>query len=67
MSVRLENQLKTADQLVKALKDQLEAGIILMTDYINALKNFKTISRNINLISIQKFQVINEINFLLAQ
>ena len=60
-------QLHTSDQLVKALKDQLEAGIIQMTEYINAIKNFKTINRNINLINVQKLQVINEMNFLLTQ
>jgi hypothetical protein len=65
--IRMNNQIKTADQLVNALKDQLEAGIIQMTEYINAVKNFKTISRNINLVNIQKLQVINEINFLLTQ
>lgn len=65
--IRMNNQIKTANQLVNALKDQLEAGIIQMTEYINAVKNFKTISRNINLINIQKLQVINEINFLLTQ
>lgn len=67
MSVKLENQLKNSDQLVKALKEQLEAGNIQMTEYINAIKNFKTISRNINLVKIQKLQIINEMNFLLTQ
>jgi outer membrane protein TolC len=67
MSVQIENQLKTSDQLVKVLKEQLESGIIQMTDYINAIKNYKTTSRNINLIKIQKLQVINEMNFLLTQ
>jgi outer membrane protein TolC len=67
MSVRLENQIKTSGQLVNVLKDQLEAGIIQMTEYINAVKNFKTITRNKNLLIIQKLQVINEMNFLLTQ
>jgi outer membrane protein TolC len=67
MSVRISNQLKTSEQLVTALKDQLEAGNIQMTEYINAVKNFKTASRNINLINIQKLQVINQMNFLLTQ
>ncbi len=67
MSVQMENQLKSSDQLVKALKEQLEAGNIQMTDYLNALKNFKTISRNINLVKIQKLQVINDMNFFLTQ
>ena len=64
LSAQTETQLKTSEQLVNTLKEQLEAGIIQMTDYINAIKNFKTTSRNINLISIQKKQVINELNFV---
>jgi outer membrane protein TolC len=67
MSIQVENQLKTSEQLVNTLKDQLEAGIVQMTEYINAIKNFKTTSRNINLIHIHKLQVINEMNFLLTQ
>jgi len=67
MSFQILNQLKTSEQLVTALKDQLEAGNIQMTEYINSVKNFKTASRNINLIKIQKLQVINQMNFLLTQ
>ena len=67
MSANMENQIKTSDQLVRVLKEQLEAGIIQMTEYINAIKNFKTTSRNLNMVNIQKFQVINEMNFLLTQ
>ena len=66
-SVQMENQLKTSDQLVNALKGQLEAGNIQMTEYINAIKNLKNISRNLNLMKMQKLQVINEMNFLLTQ
>ena len=67
MSSQVENQLRTSEQLVNTLKEQLEAGIIQMTEYINAIKNFKTTSRSINLIKMQKLQVINEMNFLLTQ
>jgi hypothetical protein len=67
MSIQILNQLKSSEQLVTALKDQLEAGNIQMTEYINSVKNFKTASRNINLIKIQKLQVINQMNFLLTQ
>jgi outer membrane protein TolC len=66
MSSQIENQLRTSEQLVNALKEQLEAGIIQMTEYINAIKNFKTTSRSVNLIKMQKLQVINELNFLLT-
>jgi outer membrane protein TolC len=67
MSSSIEDQLSTSEQLVKALKGQLEAGLIQMTEYINAIKNYKNINRNINLINVQKLQVINEMNFLLTQ
>jgi outer membrane protein TolC len=67
MSSQVENQLRTSEQLVNTLKEQLETGIIQMTEYINAIKSFKTTSRSINLIKMQKLQVINEMNFLLTQ
>jgi outer membrane protein TolC len=67
MSAQVESQLKTSEQLVNTFREQLEAGIIQMTEYINAIKNFKTTSRNINLIYVQKLQVINQMNFLLTQ
>jgi outer membrane protein TolC len=67
ISVQILNQLKTSEQLVTALKNQLEAGNIQMTEYINAVKNLKTASRNISLINIQKLQVINQMNFRLTQ
>ena len=67
MSALTDIQLKTSKELVDTFKEQLEAGIIQMTEYINAIKTFKTTSRNINLINIQKLQVINEMNFLMIQ
>jgi outer membrane protein TolC len=67
LSASLEKQLVTSKQLIKALKDELEAGIIQMTEYILAIKNFQTSSRNLNIINIQKFKVINDMNFLLTQ
>ena len=67
ISAQIETQLKTSEQLVNTLKEQLESGIIQMTDYINAIKNFKTTSRNINLINTQKEQVINEFNFVMTK
>jgi outer membrane protein TolC len=67
MTASMENQLNTSGQLVKALKEQLESGNIQMTEYINAIKNYKTVNRNLNLVNVQKLQVINEMNFLLTQ
>jgi outer membrane protein TolC len=66
-AVQIKDQLNTSGQLVNILKDQLEAGLIQMTDYINAIKNYKTINSSINLISVQKLQIINEMNFLFTQ
>jgi outer membrane protein TolC len=66
-SDQTEKQLATSDQLVRALKVQLETGNIQMTDYINAIRNFRTINRNLILVNIQKLQVINEMNFLMTQ
>jgi outer membrane protein TolC len=67
VALKIEKQLETSRQLGKSLKEQLESGNIQMTEYINAVKSFRTASRNINLLKIQKLQVINEMNFLLTQ
>lgn len=67
IKLQLEKQLVTSNQLVTSFKTQLEAGHIQMTEYINAIKNYKNINRNLNIISIQVFQAINEINYLLTK
>lgn len=67
ISMRIDIQLSTSDQLIKALKSQLESGIIQITEYINAVKNYRTTSRNINLVNIQKLMIINEMNFLFTR
>jgi hypothetical protein len=64
---QLENQLTTSEQLLSALKGQLESGIIQMTEYINALKNYRYITKNLNDNRIHIQQVINELNYLLTQ
>jgi outer membrane protein TolC len=64
---RLVDQLALSDQLVKALKKQLEAGMVLMTDYINAVRNYRSINRNLLVVNLQKLQVINEMNYLTVQ
>jgi hypothetical protein len=67
VKTQIENQLVTANQLVASLKAQLEAGQVKMTDYINAIKNFRNITRNLNLVNIRIYQIKNEINYLLTQ
>jgi len=67
LSLQLENQLATSGQLVNALKGQLESGIIMMTDYVNAIKNYRYITKNLSDNRIRIQQVINELNYLLIQ
>ena len=67
MLVRLEKQKVTSDELVGLLKSQMNAGNVLMVDYISALKNAKTISKSITEIQINILLTINEINYLVAQ
>jgi outer membrane protein TolC len=67
LSVQLENQLATSEQLVNALKGQLESGIIMMTEYINSLKSYRYITKNLSDNRIGILQVINEINYLLIE
>jgi hypothetical protein len=67
VKTQIEKQLITADQLVASLKAQLEAGQVRMTDYINAIKNYRNTNRNINLMNIRIYQIRNEIDYLLTQ
>jgi outer membrane protein TolC len=67
ISEGMDNQLRTSGELLTALKVQLETGLIQMTDYINAIKNYRTINSNINLLNIQKLQIISELNYLSKQ
>jgi outer membrane protein TolC len=64
---QLEKQLLTSEQLVNALRGQLETGIIQMTEYINAVKNLRFINKNLSDNRIRIQQVINELNYLLTQ
>ncbi len=67
LTVQLENQLATSEQLVNALRQQLESGIIQMTEYINAIKSYRIVNKNLSDNKIRIQQVINEINYLLTQ
>jgi len=64
---QLEKQLSTSEQLVGALRGQLEAGIIQMTEYINAIRNLRNINKSLSDNQIRIQQVINELNYLLVQ
>ena len=67
LTSQLEKQLSTSEQLVTALRAQLETGIIQMTEYLNAVKNLRYISKNLSDNHIRIQQVINELNYLLTQ
>jgi outer membrane protein TolC len=67
ITAQLEKQLSNSEQLVNALRSQLESGIIQMTDYINAVKNLRYINKYLSDNNIRIQQVINELNYLLAQ
>jgi outer membrane protein TolC len=65
--IQTEKQRNTSDQLIVMSKAQLNVGNVQITDYINAIKNYKNINKNINEIQIKILQTINEINYLMAQ
>ena len=67
LSTQFEAQLKTSEQLVTALKAQLESGIIQMTEFINAIRNYRDINKNLSNNRIRIQQVINELNYLNTQ
>jgi outer membrane protein TolC len=64
---QLEKQLSSSQQLVNALRGQLETGIIQMTEYINAIKNLRNINKNLSDNHIRIQLVINELNYLTTQ
>ena len=65
--IKLAEQLRISDQLVKSLKSQLESGIVKMTDYLNALRNYRSINHNLNITDNEMLSIINEMNFILAE
>jgi outer membrane protein TolC len=64
---QLTAQLLISDQLVKSLKSQLEQGIAKMTDYLNALRNYRSINHTLNMTDIEMLSIINEMNYILAE
>ena len=64
---KLAAQLRISDQLVKSLKSQLETGIAKMTDYLNALRNYRSINHSLNMTDIEMLSIINEMNYILAE
>jgi hypothetical protein len=64
---KLAEQLRISDQLVKSLKSQLETGIAKMTDYLNALRSYRSINHNLNMTDIEMLIITNEMNYILAE
>jgi len=64
---QLTAQLLISDQLVKSLKSQLEQGIAKMTDYLNALRNYRNINHTLNMTDIEMLSIVNEMNYILAE
>ncbi len=64
---QLEKQLSSSQQLVSALRGQLETGLIQMTEYITAIKNLRSINKSLSDNRIRIQLVINELNYLVTQ
>jgi outer membrane protein TolC len=67
MLEQLKKQLITAEQLIYMIKVQLEVGNISITEFVNATKNYHSISKDIIQTKINILQSTNEINYLLQQ
>lgn len=65
--VKLEQQRTVAEQLVMALRSQLETGLVRMIDYITAIKSYRNINHNLNLADIEMSRLINEINYITTE
>jgi len=63
----LETQLVTSEKLLKALKVELEAGLIQMIDYLSAVKNYRIINKALSDSRIKILQLTNELNYLINQ
>jgi outer membrane protein TolC len=67
ISADLEKQLSTTDNLLKALKAELESGLIQMTDYLLAVKNYRIINKALSDSRIKILQIINDLNYIINQ
>jgi len=67
LDFKLKLQLITAEELISLSKAQLNSGNIPVVDFINTLKNYINIRRNLNQIKVKQLQTINELNYLMQQ
>ncbi len=63
----LVKQLSTSENLLKALRSELEAGLIQMTDMLSAVKNYRIINKTLNDSRIRILQITNELNYIINQ
>ena len=67
INASLIKQLSTSDNLLRALKSELDAGLIQMTDVLSAVKNYRIINKSLNDSRIRILQITNEINYIINQ
>jgi outer membrane protein TolC len=60
---KIEERIKTSRLLVDANKRLLNTGDVRITDYILALNNYLTLKSNLNQQEINRYHVINQLNY----
>lgn len=60
---KINERIKTSRLLVDANKRLLNTGDVRITDYILALNNYLTLKSNLNQQEINRYQVINQLNY----
>jgi outer membrane protein TolC len=63
----LVKQLSTSENLLRALKSELDAGLIQMTEVLSAVKNYRIINKSLNDSRIRILQITNELNYIINQ
>jgi outer membrane protein TolC len=61
----LKSQESSTQELIALLNNQLNSGNTTITELINAMKNYLSVSRNINQTQLKEFEIINELNYLM--
>ena len=67
ITLKLKSQLATAEELLALSKTQLNNGNIAITEFINALKNYNSINRDLNQSQVKMLMILNELNYLMQQ
>lgn len=65
--IRLDEQVLIAQELVTTLRLQVENGLARISDYLPALKNYRSIRHNLNMTDIELLRLISEMNYLLTE